>query len=69
VHTAFLPGFAALVPYVVATAELDAQPGLQMTARLLDGPEAALAIGAGVETVFEDVAESVSIPAFRLTGR
>jgi uncharacterized OB-fold protein len=67
VRTPFLPGFAALIPYVVATAELDAQPGLQMTARLLDGPGAPLAVGARVETVFEDVADSVSIPAFRLT--
>jgi uncharacterized protein len=68
VRTAFLPGFAPDVPYVVATVELDAQPGLYVTARLVDGADAALAPGTAVDTVFEDPAAGVSLPMFRLVG-
>jgi uncharacterized protein len=68
IRTAFLPGFAPDVPYVVAAVELEAQEGLQMVARLRDGPNALLAIGAPVDTVFEDVAEGISIPMFRLVA-
>jgi uncharacterized OB-fold protein len=68
VRTAFLPGFSAYVPYVVAAAELVEQPGLRVTARLLDGPEARLRYGAAVDTTFEDMADGVSIPVFRLVA-
>lgn len=72
VHTAFLPGFAPYVPYVVAAAELEEQPGLRFTARLLDGPDAPLKYGAPVETDFEDVPErngaGVTIPVLRLVA-
>ena len=66
VHTAFLPGFTPYVPYVVAAAELVEQGGLRLFARLVDAPEAMLTYGAAVETVFEDVADGVAIPVFRL---
>jgi uncharacterized OB-fold protein len=68
VRTAFLPGFAPYVPYVVAAAELEEQDGLRVTARLVDGPYAALTYGAAVETVFEDMAGGVAVPMFRLVG-
>lgn len=68
-HDAFLPGFRPDVPYVVADVELDEQPGLRLIAVLVDGPDAALALGAPVEVVFEDVAEGVAVPHFRLAGR
>lgn len=68
-HDAFLPGFRADAPYVVADVELDEQAGLRMMARLVDGPGAALAVGAPVEVVFEDVAEGMAVPQFRLAGR
>jgi uncharacterized OB-fold protein len=68
IRSAFLPGFAADVPYVVAAVELEAQEGLQMVARLRDGPDAPLSAGAPVDTVFEDIAEGISIPMFRLVA-
>jgi len=68
VRTAFLPGFAPYVPYVVAAAELEEQDGLRFTARLVDGPDAALTYGAAVETVFDDMAEGITVPMFRLVG-
>jgi uncharacterized OB-fold protein len=65
---AFLPGFQGDVPYVVADVELDEQPGLRMVARLVDGPAARLVLGAPVEVAFDDVADGVAIPCFRLAG-
>jgi uncharacterized OB-fold protein len=65
VHTAFLPGFAPYVPYVVVAVELEEQPGLRVTARLLDGSDPPLAYGAPAHIDFEDVAPGVSIPVFR----
>jgi uncharacterized protein len=66
VRTAFLPGFASYVPYVVAAAELDEQSGLRLVARMAGDPGPGLVYRGPVETVFEDVAEGVSIPMFRL---
>lgn len=66
VRTAFLPGFKPCVPYVVAAAELDEQPGLRLTARLLDDPEAPLRLGARTETDFEDTGEGGAVPVLRL---
>ena len=66
---AFLPGFRPDVPYVVVSVELEEQAGLKIVGRLVDGPEAPLAIGAPVEVVFDDVADGVSVPEFTLAGR
>jgi uncharacterized protein len=68
VRTAFLPGFARYVPYVVASVELVEQPGLRLAARLVEGSNDGLVYGAQVETVYDDVAEGVAIPMFRLVG-
>lgn len=72
-HDSFLPGFRDDVPFVLVDVELDAQPGLRLIGRLLDGtaslaPEAAprLALGARVEVDFERPAPDVALPAFRL---
>lgn len=67
VHTAFLPWFGPLVPYVVAAAELEEQGGLRLTARLADPPGTPLAYGAPVDTVFEELADGVAVPLIRLT--
>jgi uncharacterized OB-fold protein len=67
-RSSFLPGFGDEVPFVLVDVELDAQPGLRMIGRLLDGAEAPLGLGARVTLGFEDVAEGVAIPAFVLTG-
>ena len=64
---AFLPGFKPEVPYVVADVELEEQLGLRMIGRLVDGADAALGLGAPVEVVFEDVAEGIAVPQFRLS--
>jgi len=66
IRTAFLPGFAPYVPYVVAAAELTEQAGLRLVARLAGEPGPGLVYGAPVETVFEDVAEGVAVPMLRL---
>jgi uncharacterized protein len=66
VRTAFLPGFAPYVPYVVAAVELAEQGGLRVVARMASEPESTLVYGAPVETVFDDVADGLTIPMFRL---
>jgi len=67
IRDSFLPGFA--VPFVLVDVELDEQPGLRMIGRLIDGPDAALRLGDRVDTVFEDIAPGVAVPAFALEGR
>jgi uncharacterized protein len=66
IRIAFLPGFASYVPYVVAAAELAEQRGLRLVARMASEPESTPVYGAPVETVFDDVAEGIAIPMFRL---
>ncbi len=68
VRTAFLPGFAPYVPYVVAAVELEEQAGLRIVARLIGGPDAPLAYGAAIQTQFDDAAPGVAIPVFTLAG-
>ncbi|HVU60158.1 MAG TPA: OB-fold domain-containing protein [Mycobacteriales bacterium] len=64
VRQAFLPGFDT--PYRLVDVELDAQAGLRLVARLLDDLDVQLTIGARVRVSFEDIADGVSVPAFRL---
>lgn len=68
-HDAFLPGFRPDAPYVVADVELDEQPGLRMVAQLDGATGRRLSLGAPVEVVFDDVADGVAVPRFRLVGR
>ncbi len=63
-RTAFLPGFADDIPYVVADIELDEQPGLRMAARLRNVAAAEIRIGMPVQVAFDDVDDGVSIPYF-----
>ncbi len=65
-HQSFLPGFDDLVPFVLVDVELDEQLDLRTIGRLLDGPDAPLAVGARVLVAFEDLAPGVSVPAFTL---
>ncbi len=62
----FLPGFD--VPFVLVDVELRAQADLRMIGRLMDGPDAAISVGAAVSIVFEDIAPRVSVPAFALSA-
>jgi uncharacterized OB-fold protein len=65
-HQSFLPGFEADLPFVLVDVELDEQANLRTIGRLVDGPDAPLALGARVRVAFEDLAPGVSIPAFAL---
>jgi uncharacterized OB-fold protein len=64
VHQAFLPGFAAEVPYTVAEVELEEQQGLRVVARLVGARPGDLAIGTMVEVAFDDVAAGIAVPHF-----
>ena len=64
VHQAFLPGFAAEVPYTVAEVELEEQQGLRVVARLVGARPGDLAIGTMVEVAFDDVAAGITVPHF-----
>lgn len=62
----FLPGFDDEVPFVLVDVELSAQPDLRLIGRLVDGPEAALRVGAPVGLAFEDIDAGVAVPAWAL---
>lgn len=62
-HTAFLPGFAALLPYVLVDVELDEQADLRVVARLLSSGDP-LAINARARTEFVEVAPGFCVPGF-----
>ncbi len=66
VRTSFLPGFDDDLPFVLVDVELDEHPHIRLIGRLLDGVDAPLRAGAGVEVAFEDLEPDVSVPAFRL---
>jgi hypothetical protein len=73
IRMSFLPGFDRDLPYLLVDVELAEQPELRMIGRLLDGPDAPVAIGAPVTVAFEDLtsegnADGVSVPAFTLAG-
>jgi uncharacterized protein len=63
---AFLPGFKADIPWVIAEVELDDAPGVRLLARLDAGADEDLKIGLPVRTDFVDVAPGVALPVFRL---
>jgi uncharacterized protein len=69
VREAFLPSWKDEIPYPVAVVELDEQEGLYLTARIVGARPGDMAIGAPVEVVFEDLAEGISVPHFRLAGK
>lgn len=56
------------VPYVLAIVELDGEPGVRMTARVVDCDVDTPRIGAAVTVDFEPAGQDVWIPVFRLTG-
>ena len=64
VRQSFLRGFET--PFVLADVEFGDASDVRMIARLLDGMEATLAIGARVKVEFEDLAPGVSVPSFKM---
>ena len=68
-HQSFVPGFDDLIPFVLVDVELEEQDDLRTIGRLVDGPDAPLAIGTPVVVAFEDLAPGVSVPAFELVSK
>ncbi len=66
VRQSFLPGFDALVPYVLVEGELVVLAHLLLIGGLLAGPDAPLALGRAVTVAFEDLSPEISVPAFEL---
>ena len=58
------PGFAGRVPYVLAYVLLE--EGIQILTNIVDADPAEIRIGQAVRVCFEDLAEEISIPVFRL---
>jgi uncharacterized OB-fold protein len=66
IRQSFLPGFEDDLPFVLVDVELDEQADLRMVARLLDGVDAPVHLGARVVVAFEDLQPGSSVPAFVL---
>ncbi|MEU1951805.1 Zn-ribbon domain-containing OB-fold protein [Nocardia rhamnosiphila] len=64
-HDAPAPGFAGSLPYLVGIAELVEQPGLLLTADLLEASPDELAIGMPLEVIFEELAPDSIVPRLR----
>jgi uncharacterized OB-fold protein len=64
----FIPAFRDDVPFVIGLVELVEQADVRLIAKIMDGPLVAYRIGMPVEVVFQDVAEGISIPNFRLSA-
>ena len=62
-HMDLIPGFTP--PYVVAVVELEDQPGLRVTANIVDCPVERVRIGLPVEVTFEDRTPERTLPQFR----
>jgi uncharacterized OB-fold protein len=54
-NRASVPGFSALVPYVIAVVELDEQPGLRLVSRLAGVEPTEVEIGLRVEAEIEEL--------------
>jgi len=67
IRQSFLSGLE--IPFMLVDVQLDDHPHIRMLGRLLDGPEAEVAIGDPVSVAFDDVAQGVAVPAFRLEPR
>jgi uncharacterized OB-fold protein len=65
-HPPVLPAFQAQVPYAVALVELVEDPGLRVIGGVLDTPPDRLRIGQKVRVDFEEIADGVVLPQWRL---
>jgi uncharacterized OB-fold protein len=66
-HAPVLPAFQARVPFPIVLVELDDGKALRMVGNVL-GDTSGLRIGARVEVVFEDVAEDVALPQWKIVS-
>jgi uncharacterized protein len=65
-HPPVLPAFQAQVPYAVALVELVEDPGLRVIGGVLGSPPDRLRIGQKVRVDFEEIADGVVLPQWRL---
>jgi uncharacterized OB-fold protein len=65
-HPPVLPAFETQVPYAVALVELAEDPSLRLLGGVLDTPPDRLRIGQRVRVDFEEVADGVVLPQWRL---
>ena len=63
VHKAWLPAFAADIPYNAVQVELE--EGVRLTGNVVGVENAALHVGMAVEAVFDDVTPEATLPRFR----
>jgi uncharacterized OB-fold protein len=67
-HKAFHPFFVDRVPYLVATVELDEQPGLHLLSNLVGIAEPDVRFAMAVEVSFEALSPELTIPVFGPAG-
>jgi hypothetical protein len=65
-HPPVLPAFQAQVPFAVALVELAEDPALRLLGGVLDIPPDRLRIGQKVRVEFEEIADGVVLPQWRL---
>lgn len=65
-HPPVLPAFQAQVPFAVALVELAEDPALRLLGGVLDTPPDRLRIGQKVRVEFEEIADGVVLPQWRL---
>ena len=65
-HPPVLPAFQAQVPLAVALVELAEDPGLRMVGGVLGSPPDRLRIGQKLRVEFEEIADGVVLPQWRL---
>lgn len=63
VHKAWLPAFAADIPYNAVQVELE--EGVRLTGNVVGAPNEVLRVGLPVEVVFDDVTPEATLPRFK----
>ena len=66
VHQALHPALRDQVPYVVVVVSLEGAEGVLLASNLVDSTPGAVAVGAPVEVVWEDMSPELTLPRFRL---
>lgn len=61
----FHPFYADRIPYILATVELDEEPGLMFMTQLVECTEDDLSIGMPVEVTFVELDPELTLPFFR----
>jgi uncharacterized OB-fold protein len=67
-HQAFLPVFAANLPFTIALVDLDDAPGARLLTNIVDADPANLTAGDPLEVVFEPRGD-YAVPQFRPAGQ